>query len=295
MLVTGAGGMVGQAVVAHCAALGDQVAAHDHSSLDITDSRALSETFARERPETVINCAAWTDVDGCELDAERAYSVNAEGPRVLAAEARRCRASLVTISTDYVFDGEKQGFYTQRDDPNPQSVYGAAKLEGERRAQAESARTVIVRTGWIFGVGGRNFLSRVIELAASGVHLSAIKDAYGTPTYAQDLAARLRLLAERDLPGIYHVTNSGEGTSYEEFTRAALAESGHRADIEVISMDSLKRPAPRPRNARLRCLVSEAMGLEPLPFWLDSLKDFVTSPPESASRAEAQKRPARLV
>jgi dTDP-4-dehydrorhamnose reductase len=280
VLVTGASGMVGRAVVAHCTALGDLVAAHDHASLDITDASAVSETFAHERPETIINCAAWTDVDGCELDTERAYRVNAQGPQVLAAEGRRAGASLVTISTDYVFDGEKQGFYTQRDDPAPRSVYGAAKLEGERRAQAANARTIIVRTGWIFGPGGRNFLSRVIELAASGAHLSAIKDAYGTPTYAKDLAARLRLLAERDLPGIYHVTNSGDGTSYEEFTRAALAEGGCDAAIEVVSMYSLKRPAPRPRNSRLRCLVSEAIGLEPLPFWLDSLKDFVTSPPE---------------
>jgi dTDP-4-dehydrorhamnose reductase len=296
VLVTGASGMVGRAVVAHCTARGDQVSAHDHAGLDITDEAAVGETFARERPETVINCAAWTDVDGCERDGERAYRINARGPQVLAAESRRVSASLVTISTDYVFDGEKEGFYTQRDDPHPTSVYGAAKLEGERLAQGASARTIIVRTGWVFGPGGRNFLSRVIELADGGVHLSAIRDAYGTPTYAKDLAARLRLLAERDLPGVYHVTNAGEGTSYEEFTRAALAESGRlEAAVESVSMDSLKRPAPRPRNSRLRCLVSEAMGLDPLPFWRDSLKDFVTSPPETEPSVLSPKAHARLV
>jgi dTDP-4-dehydrorhamnose reductase len=273
--------MVGRALSGYCASLGDSVLAHTHQTLDITDEASVRETFERERPDVVFNCAAWTNVDGCELDAERAYSVNAVGPQTLAAECRRIGAALLTISTDYVFDGAKDGFYTQRDDPHPISVYGAAKLEGERRAQAQSARTIIIRTGWIFGVGGPNFLSRVIELAQKGVHLTAIRDAYGTPTYAKDLAKRLRELAERDLPGIYHVVNSGDGASYEEFTRAAIAESGgDPAVIESISLDSLERPAPRPRNSRLRCLVSEATGLEPLPFWRDSLRDFARSSSE---------------
>ena len=121
----------------------------------------------------------------------------------------------------------------------------------------------------------------MIELAQSGARLKAIHDAYGTPTYAKDLALRLRQLAERDLPGIYHVVNSGPGVSYEEFTRAALAAAGLEAAIESISTDSLQRPAPRPRNSRLRCLISEAIGLDPLPFWLDSLKDFANLPSEN--------------
>lgn len=269
--------MVGRAVTDFCASAGDTVFAYDHRSLDITDELMVDETFERDRPETVINCAAWTNVDGCQLDAERAYSVNARGPQILSAGSRRIHASLITISTDYVFDGEKDGFYTQRDDPRPISVYGAAKLEGERRAQEASARTIIIRTGWIFGVGGTNFLSRVIELARGGGRLKAIRDAYGTPTYAVDLAKRLRELAELDLPGIYHVVNSGAGASYEEFTRAAIAAAGCEAAIESISVDSLERPAPRPRNSRLRCLLSEATALDPLPLWLDSLKDFATS------------------
>jgi dTDP-4-dehydrorhamnose reductase len=274
--------MVGRAVAAYCASLGDTVLAYDRQTLDITDEAAVAAVFERERPEVVFNCAAWTNVDGCERDAARAYSVNARGPQILAAQARRCGASLLTISTDFVFDGAKQGFYTQRDDPNPLSVYGAAKLEGERRAQEANARTLVIRTGWIFGPGGPNFLSKVIELAQAGARLTVIRDAYGTPTYAKDLAKRLRELAERDLPAIYHVVNSGEGASYEEFARAALALSGREegAVIESVSMDDLERPAPRPRNSRLRCLISEAIGLEPLPLWLDSLKHFAASPPE---------------
>jgi dTDP-4-dehydrorhamnose reductase len=278
VLVTGAGGMVGQAVVKHCAQVGDEVFAHDRLSLDIADEAQVRAVFERERPEVVINCAAWTDVDKCELNSKRAFKANARGPEILAAESRNISASLVTISTDYVFDGEKTGFYTQRDDPHPLSVYASAKLEGERRAQAASARTIVVRTGWIFGPHGRNFLSRVVELAERGERLKVISDAYGTPTYALDLAARLRHLAELDLPGIYHVVNDGAGASYEEFAREALGAGGLDASIlESVKMDSLDRRAPRPRNSRLRCLLSEAMGLPPLPQWRAALRGFVAA------------------
>jgi dTDP-4-dehydrorhamnose reductase len=270
--------MVGRAVVEYCRARGDSVSAFTHQTLDITDDEGVRAAFERERPEVVFNCAAWTNVDGCEADPERAFRANAYGPRLLATESRRLGAALLTISTDYVFDGAKEGFYTQRDHPRPISVYGSAKLKGEHWAQKAWARTIIIRTGWIFGAGGPNFLSKVIEMGQSGARLRAINDAYGTPTYAKDLAKRLRLLAERDLPGIYHVVNSGEGASYEEFTRAALAACRCEAQIESISMDSIARPAPRPRNSRLKCLISEAIGLDPLPLWLDSLKDFAASP-----------------
>ena len=275
VLVTGAGGMVGRAVSERFASEDHKVFAHNHQSLDITEAEVVAATFVRERPEVVINCAAWTDVDGCELDAPGAYAINLRAVESLPTASRRIGALFITISTDYVFDGSKQGFYTQRDDPQPTSVYGAAKLDGERRAQAACARTVVVRTGWIFGAGGTNFLSTIMERTQRGERLKTISDAYGTPTYARDLAARLYDLAQLDLPGIYHVVNSGPGVSYEEFTRAALAAAGcENVTIESISIDSLSRPAPRPRNSRLRCLLSEAVGLPQLPLWLTALKDF---------------------
>jgi dTDP-4-dehydrorhamnose reductase len=272
--------MVGRAVAQHCAAAGDEVLAHDRRSLDITDAAALLATFERERPETVINCAAWTDVDACQLDPPKAYAVNSSAVENLALASRRAGASLLTISTDYVFDGSKEGFYTQRDDPQPTSVYGMAKLEGERRAQSASARTIIVRTGWIFGPGGRNFLSTVIERARRKERLKTISDAYGTPTFALDLAARLRELAHRDLPGVYHVVNSGAGASFEEFTLAALRAAGCEGlEVETVLMETLQRPAPRPRNSRLRCLLSEAVGLRPLPDWESALALFAAQTP----------------
>ncbi|HLN97800.1 MAG TPA: dTDP-4-dehydrorhamnose reductase [Pyrinomonadaceae bacterium] len=275
MFVTGAGGMVGRAVSEHCAAMGDVVSSFAHQELDISDRTSVMQTLEKDRPDFVINCAAWTDVDGCELDNERAFAVNASGPENLALAAREIGAGLITISTDYVFDGKKDGFYTQRDQPSPESIYGLSKLAGERKAQAAHARTIIVRTGFVFGPRGTNFLSTIIARARRGERFKAIHDAYGTPSYAPDLARRLRELAQLDLPGIFHVVNAGPGVSYEEFARAALEYSGFPSlNLEIVAMDTLSRPAPRPRNSRLKCLLSEAIGLTELPFWKDSLKNF---------------------
>src|SRR5260370_23438191 len=148
-MVTGASGLVGRAVVSHCTSRGERVIALDHGGLDIADESKVDAAFDRERPDVVINCGAWTDVDGCELDPERAQNINARGPELLALACRRAGASLITISTDYVFDRGKDRIYNQRDQPNPQSVYAASKLDGERRAQIACARTTIVRSGYI--------------------------------------------------------------------------------------------------------------------------------------------------
>jgi dTDP-4-dehydrorhamnose reductase len=269
--------MVGRALRQFCEASGDTVFAYDHARLDIANAEDVSRTVNYRRPDAVINCAAWTNVDGCESDVERAFAVNARGPENLARASRDVNAAFVTISTDYVFDGTKEGFYTQEDEPNPESVYGRAKLEGERRSTLIYDRSIVVRTGYIFGRGGINFLSTVVERALKGEKLKAITDTYGTPTYAIDLAERLRQLAELNVAGIYHVVNSGPGVSFEEFTRKAVALTGNReAIVEPVSTDTLNRPARRPRNSRLRCLLSEKIGLPPLRDWETALAEFVT-------------------
>ena len=276
--VTGAGGLLGQAVKAHCGTLGDEVHAFDHKTLDIADVSVVNSRLSELKPDVVFNCAAWTDVDGCESDPERAQRANAFGPQILAATCRNLGALLITISTDYVFDGARDGFYTQRDHPNPISVYGRFKLEGERLAQSAYGRTIVIRSGYIFGAGGTNFLSTVLERARRGERLKAISDMTGTPTYAPDLAARLRELAELDLPGIYHVVNAGDGVTFEAFARTALKLGGvDAALLTSTTLAELKRPAPRPRNSKLRCLLSKAIGLTPLRDWEAALEDFVTS------------------
>ena len=267
--------MVGRAVREFCEQSGDTVFALAHSDLDIADTEDVLHAVAKTKPEAVINCAAWTDVDGCETDAERAFAANARGPENLAIASRDSNAAFVTISTDYVFDGAKEGFYTEEDQPNPQSVYGRAKLEGERRSQKANPQSVIVRTGFIFGRGGRNFLSTVIDRARRGEQIKAITDAYGTPTFSRDLARRLRKLAQLNHPGVFHVANAGNGVSYAEFAREAV-KCADLVDLQVeeVLTESLKRPAPRPQNSRLRSVYLAALGLAPLPDWRDSLCKF---------------------
>jgi len=277
VLITGANGMVAQATAEHCRSIGDEVSALTREQLDIADRSSVLEVLDRERFDSVINCAAWTDVDGCETDREKNYAANAQGPENLAIGCRNTNANLVTISTDYVFDGAKEGFYTQRDDPNPESEYGRAKLAGERLAQAALARTIVVRAGWIFGPGGTNFLSKVVEKLLNGEGVKAISDAFGTPTYAPDLAKRLRELAVLDLPGIYHAANAGGGISYAGFARSVLPDPNL---VEDISAAALTRAAARPQNSRLRCLLSEAIGLKPLRPWEEALKDFIERSPK---------------
>jgi len=286
VLIAGAHGLVGSALVTHCKLTGDEVLAYRRQTLDIVDSDQVMRTLTGAQPDVVINCAAWTDVDGCESDAERAFQVNALGPENLARACQEINASFVTISTDYVFDGKKEGFYTQLDEPNPLSVYGVSKLEGEQRARSVNTQTIVARTGFVFGEGGRNFLSTVVARARRGEVLEAISDAHGTPTFAADLPARRRELAGRGAAHLCHVVNSGTGASYEEFVRLALEIAGlEQNEVKPITVQSLKRPAPRPANSCLRCLASESLGLAPMPNWKDALRRFVAQESGASSSA----------
>ena len=277
ILVTGAGGMVARAAIRHCQSIGDKVSAYTRQNLDIADRKRVFEVLEREKFDAVLNCAAFTDVDGSETQIDRCYAANAVGVENLALASKKTDCALVSISTDYVFDGTKGDFYTQRDTPNPQGVYAKAKLEGEIRARNAYSRSIIVRSGWIFGEGGTNFLSVMHKLLSEGKRIKAIRDSFGTPTFAKDLARRLRELAELDLPTIYHVTNSGAGTTFETFAREVCLLKGFDLNlIESVSMKDLSRPAPRPTDSRLSCLFSEKFGLSPLQSWEKALAEFIT-------------------
>jgi dTDP-4-dehydrorhamnose reductase len=276
ILITGANGMVAQASVAYCREIGDDVVARTRGELDIGDAEAVEATLLELRPDAVLNCAAYTDVDGAEGNAAASRSANTIGVGNLAASSRRAGSRFVTISTDYVFDGANAGFYTQRDTPNPGSVYAVTKYEGERLAAERNAASMIVRSGWIFGHGGTNFLSIMHRMLAQGKTITAISDSYGTPTFAGDLARRLREIAELDLPCIFHVTNSGEGTSYYQFAQAVCEIGGFDTTlVRPVSHTTLSRPAPRPSTSKLACLFSERLGLSPLPHWRNALEIFV--------------------
>lgn len=276
ILITGANGMVARATIDYCRSIGDEVFALTRQEMDIADHDKVFAVFDEKKFDAVINCAAYTDVDGSETNAERCYAANAFGVENLALAAKRIDCRFVTISTDYVFDGANSSFYTQRDTPNPQGVYGKAKLEGEIRARSAYARSIIVRSGWIYGDGGTNFLSVMHKLLAGGKRIKAIYDSFGTPTFAGDLAQRLREVAELDLPAVFHVTNSGEGTSYAGFARKVCELKGFDSNLlEDASADSLNRPAPRPRSSRLACLFSERFGLKPIRNWENALAEFL--------------------
>lgn len=276
VLITGANGMVAKAMADHCFRAGDEVVALPRAELDITDSKQARGTIADVRPDVVVNCAAYTDVDGAENEQEKCFAVNAFGPENLAAACRDIDALLITISTDFVFDGSFDGFYTQRHTPAPASVYARSKFEGELRVRAANARAIIVRSGWIYGTGGTNFLSVMPDLLEAGKTIKAISNAYGTPTYAADLARRIRELAVLDLPCIFHVTNAGSGTTYEGFAREVCRIGGFDVSlIESVSKDSLRRPAARPDSSKMACLFSERFGLGPMPDWIEALERFI--------------------
>lgn len=270
--------MVAQAAAEHCRSIGDEVVALTRAELDISDHNSVMARIGEFSPDAVLNCAAYTDVDGAETDQQSPYDANATGVENLAEACMLADSRFVTISTDYVFDGEKAGYYTQHDTPRPRGVYAMTKYYGEILARNTYARSIIVRSGWIYGRGGKNFLSVIDRLLAKGDQIKAIADSYGTPTFAGDLARRLRELAELDLPCVFHATNSGPGTSYFGFAEKVCEIGGFdKGLIEAVSKDDLKRPAPRPASSKLACLLSGRLGLAPMPDWENALSRFLTA------------------
>lgn len=275
VIVTGAAGLLGKAAVSSFRSAGWRVIGLTHADLDISDEAAVQDAVTSARLSLIVNCAATTDVDRCEREPDWAYATNERGPRLLARYADRVGADLVHVSTDYVFDGRKEGYYTQLDAPSPLSVYASSKLAGERAVTVETPKHYIVRSSWVFGVGGKNFGSRVVDYARAGARLKGVVDQISIPTYAPDLADRIMTLVNRGHYGLYHVTNSGPATWYD-FARRVLDLTGFGAvELEPINRADLNQPAERPANSAMRCLKSEELGLEPLRPWTEALNDFV--------------------
>jgi len=270
ILVTGAGGQLGHDLVRTCTAAGDEVIACDSRRLDLSDRDSVAQAITGTAPDVVVNAGAWTAVDDCEFDPDRAWRVNALGPRWVADAARRVGAHVVQVSTDYVFDGAKAEPYVEWDDPNPQSAYGRSKLGGEREVDPSHA---VVRTAWVCGAHGRNMVKTVLGLA-DRPELAFVDDQRGCPTFTADLAAAIRRLAVARLPGTFHVTNQGATTWYG-FVRDILELAGHDPDkVRPIATADLDppRPAPRPANSVLDNAALRLSGLELLPHYRESLE-----------------------
>lgn len=273
-LITGADGMLGSELLRSLAESHEAIGV-DLGELDITDAEATHAFVSEVRPDCVINCAAYTDVDGAESARESAFAVNAGGAGNVARACAAAGAYLIHLSTDYVFDGKKPGAYVETDPPSPINVYGESKLEGEREVARASGHALIVRTAWLYGHAGRNFVEFVLRAAAEERPMRIVDDQRGAPTSARDLAAVLKELALRRPEGIIHATNDG-ACSWLTFAREILAAAGLReARAEAISSSDLDRPAPRPKNSvlSLRRLVS-VLGWRPRP-WQEAVREYV--------------------
>lgn len=225
----------------------------------------------------VIHCAAWTDVDGCEADPQKAHNVNAAGTLNVVRAAERYQAKVVYISTDYVFDGEKNGEYGEEDPVGPLNVYGSTKLEGERHVIFHPGN-LIVRTSWLFG-DGRNFVRSIAQRSRTQNRLSVVGDQRGRPTNADDLARSLGEAVRQDLSGVLHVAGEGPTCTWAEFAREISSLVGSRAVVDAVDSDSYarmvpKRVAPRPRNSTLNLDKARGAGI-PLATWRESLERYL--------------------
>jgi dTDP-4-dehydrorhamnose reductase len=264
VLIAGAGGQLGIDLVRCCEEAGDDVVAARHDDLDIVDRDAVHGAVSSLRPEVVINCAAWTAVDACESDPDRALAHNGLAVRWLAESCERAGARLVHMSTDYVFDGSLDRPYNEWDEPAPQSVYGGSKLMGEHEALMLGPSATVVRTSWVCGQNGSNMVKTIMRLADQHSELSFVDDQIGHPTFTSDLAPMVRRLAVDRVSGIVHVTNQTP-TSWYDFARLVVAAMGKSPDmVRPIKTAELTppRPARRPANSVLDNAVLRAAGIE---------------------------------
>ncbi|MFH0519487.1 dTDP-4-dehydrorhamnose reductase [Streptomyces sp. M41] len=276
-LVTGAGGMLGRDTVGELRARGEQVTGLGHTALDITATAAVDRALTAHRPDVLVNCAAYTAVDDAETDEERALRVNGDGPRLLARACAAHAVRLIHVSTDYVFAGDARTPYTESHPPAPRTAYGRTKLAGERGVSDElPAASVIVRTGWMFGVHGRSFVRTMIELEARRDTLDVVDDQRGRPTWSADVAATIADLGPRvgvDATGVLHVTNSGEATWYE-LAREVFRLLGADPDrVRPVTGDVFPRPAPRPAYSVLADDRGRRLGLTPARDWRTALHE----------------------
>lgn len=289
ILITGKNGQVGWELQRSLASFG-QVIAIDSDEMDLADADAIRRTMRDVRPDFIINPAAYTAVDKAEGDPELAMAVNGIAPGILAEEAKRLNAILVHYSTDYVFDGNKPAPYTEDDVPNPQSVYGRTKLAGEQAVSASGCKYLILRTSWVYGVHGGNFVKTMLRLAKERSELRIVADQFGAPTWARDLAQAAETSLsnwqqrnwDSNLSGLYHLTDAGRTNWHqyaEEIVRLArkydAALATKQLDIRAITTQEYPVPAKRPANSVLaNDKIFNAFGIA-LPAWQDSLAECV--------------------
>jgi len=277
MLVTGAGGLLGRELLAAGRRRGHSLVGHTHASLDVTDEVAVKACFAEEAYEVVFHCAAYTRVDSAETEPELAMRVNRDGTRQVARAAADADARLVYLSTDYVFAGEAEVPYRPHDVPEPRNAYGRSKLAGELAAHAVDG-ALIVRTGWLYGAHGRNFVDTILARALAGDAIRVVGDQRGRPTWARNLAEVLLELVERGVPGgVWHAADGGEA-SWADLARMALRLRGLPTAVEEVSSAAWGAAAPRPTYSVLDLTETErALGRSFEP-WEEALERYLSEP-----------------
>ena len=271
LLVTGAAGMLGRDVMLAAGNAGHDVVGFGRAELDITDAGALAKKFDLERPDVVINCAAWTDVDGAEAAEEAALAVNGAGAGNVAAAAAEVGASVVYVSSDYLFDGAKGAPYVESDQTAPLSAYGRTKLAGEAATIAANKRHFVVRSAWLFGIAGPNFVETMLRLAGSGNEVLVVRDQVGSPTYTWHLAYGIVRLIEGIEFGIHHMAAAGQ-CSWYEFAREIFEQAKVECKVLSITTEEFGRPAPRPPFSALTSQREHAIRL---PSWQDGLAGYL--------------------
>lgn len=275
ILVTGAAGQLGTDVIAELQKRGHHAVATDTDTMDITDSAAVAAVFKKEKPDCVIHCAAYTQVDAAEENEVLCRRINKTGTENIAAACKKADCKLIYLSTDYVFDGGGEAPWKPYDKRAPLNVYGQTKYEGELAAE-QVEKHYIVRIAWVFGKNGKNFVKTMLSLAETHAELSVVNDQIGTPTYTPDLASLLCDMAEKEKYGIYHATNSGGYISWYDFAKAIFEISGKTVNVIPVTSAQFGSKAKRPSNSRLDKSDLEKNGFAPLPHWKDALKRYLT-------------------
>jgi dTDP-4-dehydrorhamnose reductase len=271
LLVTGAAGMLGRDVMLAAGNAGHDVVGFGRAELDVTDAAAVEKKFDLERPDIVLNCSAWTDVDGAETAEEAAFAVNGSGAGAVAAAAAEVGAGVVYVSTDYVFDGAKAAAYVESDQPAPLSAYGRTKLAGEEATAAANKRHFIVRSAGLFGIGGRNFVETMLRLATTQNEVTVVRDQVGSPTYTWHLAYGIVRLIEGLEYGIHHMAAAGK-CSWYEFAREIFEQAKSECRVLSITSEEFGAAAPRPAFS---ALTSQRQHAIRLPSWQDGLAGYL--------------------
>lgn len=278
VLVVGCNGQLGTDMCSEGRVRGCDVVGIDYPQIDIADRASVERCLENSGAAYVINCAAYTDVDGCETNRDRAFALNSVGAGYLASFSSTIGARMVHISTDYVFDGKKDGFYVESDTPNPGTVYGLSKLEGEREVASACMDHQIFRIAWLYGLHGKNFVFNVRALAAkraaTGEALTIVNDQLGTPTSTREVCRQVFRALQSDLTGVIHATCEG-WCSWFDFSREVIRAAGIEVDLRPCTTAQFVRPAPRPANSRLENERLKQAGISIMTDWRSAFGEFL--------------------